>query len=333
MATIRKRGNRYHVQIRRRGQSITRTFDRLATAKSWIPKIEGDIERHLYIESSGSERTTLLELFERYERQVLPSHKGHRVERYRLGTLKRRLGSIKLIHLTSKEIASYRDIRLQEVSPASLKRELTILSQVLTIASKDWGISIPQNPVKMISLPKADQARTRRLETGEKERLLQKANPELHRIIVVALETGMRRGEILNIKKSHIDLQKSILFIPSTKTDIPRTIPLSSEAIASLREQYKASQEESRGVISLHECPLFTYSLRGLSGAFLRLCRKLNIENLHFHDLRHEATSRLFEKGLNPVEVATITGHKDTRMLMRYTHLRAEDLGHPKVAT
>ena len=74
MATIRKRGNRYHVQIRRRGQSITRTFDRLATAKSWIPKIEGDIERHLYIESSGSERTTLLELFERYERQVLPSH-------------------------------------------------------------------------------------------------------------------------------------------------------------------------------------------------------------------------------------------------------------------
>ena len=76
MATIRKRGNRYHVQIRRRGQSITRTFDRLATAKSWIPKIEGDIERHLYLESSGLERTTLLELLERYEKQISPSHKG-----------------------------------------------------------------------------------------------------------------------------------------------------------------------------------------------------------------------------------------------------------------
>jgi len=185
-----------HVQIRRRGQSITRSFDRLATAKSWIPKIEGNIERHLYIESSGLERTTLLELFERYQRQILPSHRGHQVERYRLRTLKRRLGSIRLIHLTSKEIASYRDDRLKEISPASLKRELTILSRVLTIASRDWGISIPQNPVKMISLPKADQARTRRLEAGERERLLQKANPELHRIIVVALETGMRRGEI-----------------------------------------------------------------------------------------------------------------------------------------
>ena len=87
-----------------------------------------------------------------------------------------------------------------------------------------------------------------------------------------------------------------------------------------------ASQEESGGVIPLHETSLFMYTPRGLSGAFLRLCRRIGIENMHFHDLRHEATSRLFEKGLNPVEVASITGHKDTRMLMRYTHLRAEDL-------
>jgi integrase len=326
MATIRKRGNRYHVQIRRRGQSITRTFDRLATAKSWIPKIEGDIERQLYVDTSGTERTTVLELLQRYQRQISPSHKGQQVEAYRLRTLKKHLGALRLIHLTNKEIASYRDDRLKEVSPSSLKRELTILSRVLTIASRDWGISIPQNPVKMISLPKADKARTRRLEAGEKERLLQSTNLELHRIIVLALETGMRRGEILSIKKSHIDFNKSVLFIPSTKTDTPRTIPLSSAAVTSLRGQLRASQEESGGVIPLHECPLFTYSLRGLSGAFLRLCRRLNIDNLHFHDLRHEATSRLFEKGLNPVEVATITGHKDTKMLMRYTHLRAEDL-------
>ena len=98
------------------------------------------------------------------------------------------------------------------------------------------------------------------------------------------------------------------------------------DAITSHRGQLIASLSVSGCVIPLHEAPLFTYSLRGLSGAFLRLCRRLNIDNLHFHDLRHEATSRLFEKGLNPVEVATITGHKDTRMLMRYTHLRAEDL-------
>ena len=89
----------------------------------------------------------------------------------------------------------------------------------------------------------------------------------------------------------------------------------------------RASQSVSGGVIPLHERPLYSYTPSGLTGAFAKLRRKVGIENLHFHDLRHEATSRLFEKGLNPVEVATITGHKDTRMLMRYTHLRAEDLG------
>ena len=88
----------------------------------------------------------------------------------------------------------------------------------------------------------------------------------------------------------------------------------------------KVSQRHSGGVVSLIEPPLFTYTPRGLSGAFLKLCRKTGIDDLHFHDLRHEATSRFFEKGLNPVEVATITGHKATRMLMRYTHLRAETL-------
>ena len=132
----------------------------------------------------------------------------------------------------------------------------------------------------------------------------------------------MRRGEILNIKKSHIDFARQTLLIPLTKTDTPRTIPLSSKAIAVLREQLRGSEK----VISIGVTTLFTYKPRSLSGAFLRLSRRHKIDNLHFHDLRHEATSRFFEKGLNPVEVATITGHKDTRMLMRYTHLRAEDL-------
>ena len=132
---------------------------------------------------------------------------------------------MKSIHLTPKEIAQYRDIRLKEVSPASLKRELVILSRVLTLASRDWGIALPQNPVKMISLPRADKARTRRLDAGEEEKLLQSTNQKLRRVIILALETAMRRGEILNIKKSHINYSNSVLLIPSTKTDQPRTIP------------------------------------------------------------------------------------------------------------
>jgi len=237
MATIRKRGSRYNVQIRKEGYpSITKTFASISVAKKWAKGVEADMERRIHVEVP--DQTTVGELLNRYQRQILPSHKGQQVEAYRLGTLKKHLGSLRLIHLTPKEVASYRDLRLKEVSSASLKRELTILSRILTVAPRDWGISIPQNPVKMISLPKADRTRTRRIEAGEKERLLQGANPELNRIITLALETGMRRGEILSIKKSHIDLNKSVLFIPSTKTDTPRTIPL-------FKSGYNCSQRAS----------------------------------------------------------------------------------------
>jgi len=276
------------------------------------------MERNLHVVIP--DKTLLRELLERYEKEVSPLHKSHQVEKYRLKTLQRHLGDQRVSTLSPAVLCKYRDTRLKAVSPASLKRELVILSSVLNTAIKEWGINLQQNPVSMVSLPKIGNGRDRRLEQGEEEKLLS-ASDELKRIIMVGLETGMRRGEILNIKRSHIDFDRQTLLIPRTKTDTPRTIPLSSRAIEALREQLRGSQN----VISIEETTLFSYTARGLSGAFLRLCRKHGLENLHFHDLRHEATSRFFEKGLNPVEVVTITGHKDTRMLMRYTHLRAED--------
>ena len=320
MASIRKFRGKFNVQIRRQGYpSISRTFANLTTAKRWASATEADMERNLHVVIPDN--TTVGELLGRYEEEISPTHKSHQVEKYRLQTLKEHLGDKRVSTFSPALLCKYRDTRLKAVSPASLKRELTILSSVLSIAIKEWGIGIQQNPVSMVSLPKIARGRDRRLESGEEEKLLS-ASGELKRLIILALETGMRRGEILNIKKSHIDFARQTLLIPLTKTDTPRTIPLSSKAIAVLREQLRGSEK----VISIGVTTLFSYTARGLSGAFLRLSRRHKIENLHFHDLRHEATSRFFEKGLNPVEVATITGHKDTRMLMRYTHLRAEDL-------
>ena len=320
MATIRKRSGKYHAQIRKTGyQTLTKTFSSLTTAKRWASATEADMERNLHVVIPDT--TLLRELLDRYEEDVSPQHKSHQVEKYRLKTLKRHLGDQTVSMLSPALICKYRDTRLKAVSPASLKRELVILSSVLNTAIKEWGINLQNNPVSMVSLPKVGMGRDRRLEQGEEEKLLS-ASDELKRIIIIALETGMRTGEILNIKRSHTDFVRQTLRIPLTKTDTPRTIPLSSRAIEAIREQLKGSQN----VIPIEETALFSYTARGLSGAFLRLCRKHGLENLHFHDLRHEATSRFFEKGLNPVEVATITGHKDTRMLMRYTHLKAEDL-------
>jgi len=325
MATIRKRNGRYQAQVRRKGYCpVSKTFTSITSAKKWIKAIESDMERRLFQPVSD---ITVGEILARYERTILPKHRGaSRHESYRIKRLKAAFGHQCVSDLKSSDIAHYRDKRIEAVTLATVRRELVILSSALNISMKDWDIDIPENPVSRIRLAKADKPRTRRLEAGEEQRLLLKANDQLKRIIILALETGLRRGEILNIKKSHIDYSKSVLLIPSTKTDVPRTVPLSSAAVASLTGQMRASQRHSECVFELQESPIYSYKPRGLSGEFLKLCRKVKIDDLHFHDLRHEATSRLFEKGLNPVEVATITGHKDTKMLIRYTHLRAEDL-------
>ena len=194
MASIRRRKGRYQVQVRRKGfEPVSKTFTTRTAAKKWVQVTEADMERRTYAPAPS---ISVCEILKRYEREVLPSHKGHQAERCRVQTLLGVFGGLKLVHLTSQEVAKYRDARLKEVTPASLKRELTIFSQALTTASKDWGIALPQNPIKMISLPKADKPRTRRSEPGEETKLLQSSNQKLRRIIILALETAMRRGKI-----------------------------------------------------------------------------------------------------------------------------------------
>ena len=158
MAAIRRRGDRINVQIRKKGYPfISKSFVSLTVAKKWAVVTEADMERCLHVVIPDD--TTVGNLLDRYRKEILPTHKGQQAERYRIQTLLGFLGDLKSIHMTPKEIAQYRDHRLKEVSPASLKRELTILSRVLTLASRDWGIALPQNPVGMISLPKPDKAR------------------------------------------------------------------------------------------------------------------------------------------------------------------------------
>ena len=320
MATIRHRGTTCHVQIRKVGYPpVTKSFSSITVAKRWAKATEADMERQFSVSIPSA--LTVSDLLERYECEVIPTHKGNRQEIYKSKTLRKYFSRIRLCHLSVSDVRQYRDLRLKTISPITLKRELAVLSSAINHGSKEWGICVTKNPVRSITIPRTINSRSRRLESGEEEKLLS-ASGELKRLIILALETGMRRGEILNIKKSHIDFVRQTLLIPLTKTDTPRTIPLSSRAIEVIRAQLRGSQN----VIPIEETTLFSYKPDSVTRAFIRLCKRLGLKNLRFHDLRHEATSRFFEKGLNPVEVATITGHKDTRMLMRYTHLRAEDL-------
>ena len=171
MASIRKFRGKFNVQIRRQDYpSISRTFTTLATAKRWATTTEADMERNLHIVIP--DKTLLRELLDRYEEDVSPLHKSHQIEKYRLKTLKRYLGNQRVSMFSRALICRYRDQRLKAISPASLKRELVILSSVLNTAIKEWGINLQQNPVSMVSLPKVGNGRDRRLEFGEEKKLL-----------------------------------------------------------------------------------------------------------------------------------------------------------------
>jgi integrase len=159
--------------------------------------------------------------------------------------------------------------------------------------------------------------RERRLALGEIERLVTalKDSPAGKAAVLLALESGMRRGELANLRWEHVDLRQSILHIPQTKTGYPRTIPLSTCAVSVLKG---LPRQLAGSVLNMKQ--------DSITQAFVRACARANLIDLRFHDLRHEATSRLFEKGLNTMQVATVTGHRTLEMLKRYTHLRASDL-------
>lgn len=216
-------------------------------------------------------------------------------------------------------MAKFRDQRLQVVGPQSVIHEISLLNRVLKTASMDWGIALPGGlPTAQVRKPAKPRGRDRRVTTAEIVKILDATeSSELRTIVTLAVETGMRRNELASLIWEEIDLKKQIAHLPKTKTDVPRTVPLSKAAIKAL----KSFGTKKNGRV-------FALQAESMSQAFERACatHRADIAGLRFHDLRHEATSRLFEKGLNVMEVAAITGHKTLDMLKRYTHLRAEDL-------
>ena len=323
MASIEKRSGRYGIRWRVRirkpnSPTITRTFGYKADAETWARQTERSLESGSY--NTNPHLETLGHLIIRYADTVSVTKKGTEPERIRLVKIARHtVGKLPIAQLKSLHFAQYRDQRLKEVSPSTVKKELNLLSHVIDTARKEWNYYIPHNPISGVRRPKENRARDRRLTPQDILLLLDScrssANPWLLPLVTLAIETGMRRGELLSLKWADINLNRRTCHLSMTKNGSSRDIPLSSCAIETLRDLPRNLSSE-----------LFPVSPVALRGLWRRACGRALIEDLRFHDLRHEATSRFFERGLNVMEVASITGHKDLRMLQRYTHLRAEDL-------
>lgn len=338
MATISERYNRegqligWQVKVRKRGYPmLVKTFDRKADAQAWATVTESEMVRAVYVDRTKAERTTFKDAIDSYIAEVAPTHKGSRDEIHRLQKLIRdepKLVAHALATLTTRLFEEYRDRRLREVKPGTVKRELGLLHAVIETVRKSHGMV--ENPVSDVRRPTVTDARDVRLHGDDEQRILavidkDSRNPWLKPAVILAIETAMRRSELLALRWEHVDFDGLSLGVADSKTDGKRSdrskgrnVPMSPRTYELLWQLGTAERPIDGRVIGT--------TAEGLKQAFERARTRANMEHLNFHDLRHEATSRLVEKGWGILEVAAVTGHQDLQMLKRYTNLRASDL-------
>lgn len=322
MATLRKRNGKWQAQVRRAGHTAqSRTFLHRADALKWARQTESELDRgDLPVHPAQLNGSTVGELMRRYRDEVIPRKASRKPEgELMAGLLKQRFTTLPLSRLSPQPFARYRDQRLETVRPATIHRELGLLHHMFEIARREWAIPLKTNPLSEVAKPRLDNRRERRLRGDEWPRLMgaaeQSRNPLIAPLIRLAVETGMRRSELLRLDWSDIDLDKRLLYVRTSKTGEPRIIPLSSKA----RETFLGLGPNAEGSI-------FPLTPNAVRLAWERTRRRAGIKDLRFHDLRHEAISRFFEQGLSVPEVALISGHKDPRMLLRYTHMQATEI-------
>jgi len=310
------KSGRWQAQVARQGVRKAKSFKTKREAQDWANRQEFLISEG----ELGGSRQELRELFDRYAREVSPSKRGARWEIIRLELLKKdKLCDVRLNDLAPSDFADWKMRRLAEVAPASVNREMVLMSAVLTHARKEWGL-IPVNPLSDVDKPSKPPPRDRRVSNEEIEKLEKCGGTDLTKFraravhaFKFAIETAMRAGEIISLTDETVDRKKRVATLPKTKNGTLRKVPLSSRAIELLDE------------LPEFEGGLFGLTSRQLDANFRAARGRAEIEDLTFHDSRHEAITRLAKK-VDILPLARIVGHKDIKMLQVYYNETAEEL-------
>ncbi len=319
MATFRKRNAKWQAIVRHKSiGTLAKTFPSKLLAQQW----SREQEFRLANGSFGKllpDGVMLKELLIKYRDTVTPQKRGQAPEHRRINRLlSDPISNTPLSQLSSQLLANFRDRRLQDGVRAS-QYDLVIIRHCVKVAINEWGLLLERNPADRIKLPPSPKARERRLKQSEFEQLKvaskKTMNQNVWPVVVFAIETGMRRSEILSLKWDSICFSTKVASLALTKNGFSRRVPLSPQAVAVL-----FNQKELGAPVP------FPINDNAFRLAWDRLRSRASITDLRFHDLRHEAISRFFEKGLSIAEVASISGHKDPRMLFRYTHLDATEI-------
>ncbi len=338
MATIQRRKwkkkTSYVALVRRKGfKTVVKSFRTKSEAKKWGRAIERELDLGNYNDFSEAQRLTLADLFTRYLREDKHKKiKSWRMHEFRIGILlKDTISDTNLLRLSSKHLSEFKDRKRKEVGPSTWNKYLSLISVVIDTAMKDWGIYLPNNPVRNADREREPRPRDRTLTAEEYQRLLQvcdtlkqerfrRGDTAIHlylkSMIIFSVETAIRQGELLAMRYDQFNFDKRTLYIPETKNGEPRTIPLSTKAI-------RVIQSVPRRI----DGNVFPLTCDSLKAWFKIARREAKLKDFRWHDLRRYACSLLFEKGLSVPELQLVSGHKDPRVLLNtYTKLSAEKI-------
>ena len=312
---IRKRLGKYFVEIKRRGhKSIYKTFNQKSDAIKWGRSVELQLDQSRYRDTSNASKTTLLSVMERHLKERLRVVREPNKEQSRFNVIKKHdIVKRSLSSLSPQIFARYRDERIDDgLSNSTICRELSFMSIAIKKAIRFYNCWLPEHPIPNNIKPKENPPRNRRLEEGEFDKLMEhcktKRNSYWCSMIEFAIETAMRLNEQLTLKWDQVDLKKMMITILAehSKTGVERKIPLTPRAIEILNE------------IPRHiKGRVFPVSLNNFQRAWRSITRNAEIKNLHWHDLRREACSRLMERGLSISEVQMFTGHKTLSLMLQ----------------
>lgn len=316
MASIRKKGDKYLAEVRIKTFYAAKTFASKLEAQIWALDQERQRGKHSNIQVSK----TLSHAFERFAKEISPTHKGSRWEEIRLEKLKRDpMADIVLSDLATQDLQDWID--RQTISGSSIRREFNLISSTLSIARKKWKW-LTHEPQRDVHLPRANPSRDRLLCGDELERILMALDYDgqvvtiRHQLAVaclLAIETGMRQGEIWGLEWDRVFIKEQYVMLPDTKNGTKRNVPLSKKAIELLQS------------LPTRQGGLFIVPQASAGVIFKRACDLAGVHNFHFHDLRHVAITNLARR-LTVLELARMVGHKDLRSLSTYYNATAQEL-------
>lgn len=319
----------YRARVRLKGKpEANATFKRLTDAKRWVQDTESAIREGRYFAAAEAKRHTFGDLVDRYIKEVIPlKPKNGSNTKHQLLWWKSKLGAYTLSDVNAPlivqfrtELQTMRTHRKTVMSPSTVVRYLAALSHAFTIAVKDWGW-VDDSPMRKVTKPTQPRGRERFLSDDERQRLMEACQASssafLHTVVVVALSTGMRRGEIMGLRWPQVDLKRGQILLHDTKNGSSRAAPLTGLALAMFTDVAKVRRIDTDLVFYGHDAKKPV----DLTKPWKTAVAKAKLKDFRFHDLRHSAASYLAMNGASTIEIAAVLGHKTLAMVRRYSHL------------